>query len=177
MNDIYFGLYKTSLGTFKIASIEDRLCLLDWAYRKMRKSIDDRTQKFLGGQFIQKEVELHHQVIGQIEEYAQGDRQIFDLPLRFCGTDFQQSVWKALMQIPYGQTVSYQGLSEQLGNPLAIRAIASANGANGISIIVPCHRVIGSNGKMVGYAGGLAIKKKLLKLEGGLPDYGQLELF
>ena len=89
------------------------------------------------------------------------------------GTDFQQTVWKTLQQIDYGKTQTYLGLSKQLNNPKAIRAVASANGANAISIIIPCHRIIGSNQELVGYAGGLSAKRKLLALEQG----SQLTLF
>ena len=92
-------------------------------------------------------------------------------------TAFQKSVWDELRQIPYGKTDSYLGLSQKLNNEKAIRAVASANGANAISIIVPCHRIIGSNGELVGYAGGLPAKKKLLKLEGSDPMGDELELF
>ena len=95
------------------------------------------------------------------------------------GSDFQKSVWNALIQIPFGETKSYLALSQQLQNPDAIRAVASANGANAISIIVPCHRIIGSDGSLVGYAGGLEAKKKLLRLEGiqQFSKPGQIQLF
>ena len=92
------------------------------------------------------------------------------------GTDFQKEVWTELIKIPYGESRTYLELSKQLGNELAIRAVASANGANAISIIVPCHRIIGSDGKLIGYAGGLSAKKKLLELEGALKT-NQLSLF
>src|SRR5690606_18399830 len=103
-------------------------------------------------------------------------RTTFDIPLLFIGTDFQKSVWEALMEIPYGTTKSYLELSRDLGDENAIRAVATANGANSISIIVPCHRIIGSDGSLTGYAGGLNAKKKLLQLEG--MNFGnQLSLF
>ena len=92
------------------------------------------------------------------------------------GSDFQKTVWNTLLQIPYGKTETYLGLSKSMNNEKAIRAVASANGANAFSIIVPCHRVIGSDGKLVGYAGGLSVKKKLLELEGALAT-NQLSLF
>lgn len=102
----------------------------------------------------------------QIEEYLQGDRKKFDLPLAPEGTDFQKRDWEALKMIPYGQTVSYGEIAEQIGCHRGARAVGMANNHNPIPIIIPCHRVIGSNGKLVGYAGGMDIKIKLLQIEG-----------
>ena len=104
----------------------------------------------------------------QLEEYFRGQRQKFNLPLAPSGTAFQQRVWRALQDIPYGQTESYGDLARRLGKPKASRAVGSANGANPIPIVIPCHRVIASNGGLGGYAGGLALKRQLLKLEGAL---------
>jgi len=101
----------------------------------------------------------------QIKEYFEGTRLSFDLPLKMEGTEFQIKVWNALLQIPFGETRSYKQIAEAVGNPLGSRAIGNANNKNKISIIVPCHRVIGANGKLVGYEGGLDIKEKLLNLE------------
>ncbi|USR72792.1 methylated-DNA--[protein]-cysteine S-methyltransferase [Acinetobacter junii] len=101
----------------------------------------------------------------QLEEYFVGQRQQFDLPLDFQGTDFQQQVWKALLTIPYGETRSYKEIALQIGNEKAVRAVGAANGKNPISIIAPCHRVIGSGGALVGFAGGLDKKQILLSLE------------
>jgi len=102
----------------------------------------------------------------QLREYFAGSRQAFDLPLDMRGTEFQRSVWHALTQIPYGETRSYLDLAKQLGNPAATRAVGAANGRNPVSIMVPCHRVIGSSGKLTGFAGGLEAKAHLLSLEG-----------
>lgn len=101
----------------------------------------------------------------QLIEYFQGHRRQFDLPIHQAGTDFQQTVWSALTEIPYGKTISYQQLAKKLGNPKVIRAAASTNGKNQIAIIVPCHRVIGSKGDLVGYGGGLWRKQWLLAHE------------
>lgn len=101
----------------------------------------------------------------ELQEYLDGERKEFDLPLELSGTEFQKNVWEALRQIPYGQTISYKEIAEKVGNIKACRAVGMANNKNPISIFVPCHRVIGSNGKLVGYGGGLDIKEKLLKLE------------
>jgi len=104
-------------------------------------------------------------VMQQLEEYFAGRLQKFTIPLSLHGTAFQLSVWKALQAIPYGETVSYGTISKKIGNPKASRAVGAANGNNPVSIIVPCHRVIGSTGKLVGYGGGLTIKTALLELE------------
>ena len=101
----------------------------------------------------------------QLNEYFVGQRQVFDLPLDFEGTEFQQKVWQALLTIPFGETRSYKQIAEQIGNVKAVRAVGAANGKNPISIITPCHRVVGANGKLVGFAGGLENKDVLLKLE------------
>ena len=103
----------------------------------------------------------------QLDEYFAKKRKEFDLPLMFVGTEFQKSVWDALLSIPYGKTESYGALAARLGRPKSVRAVAGANGANAISIIVPCHRVIGSNHSLTGYGGGIEAKRYLLELEQG----------
>jgi methylated-DNA-[protein]-cysteine S-methyltransferase len=104
-------------------------------------------------------------VLNQLKEYFDGSRTRFQITLNLQGTPFQRQVWKALQRIPYARTVSYGDIARQVGNPNASRAVGAANGQNPVSIIVPCHRVIGSNGKLVGYGGGLPIKTALLALE------------
>jgi methylated-DNA-[protein]-cysteine S-methyltransferase len=106
------------------------------------------------------------EAIQQLNEYVAGTRQTFSLPLAPPGTAFQQRVWQALQRIPYGNTVTYQALAERLGQPNASRAVGTANGRNPIAIIIPCHRVIGRDGRLRGYAGGLHIKQQLLQHEG-----------
>jgi len=101
----------------------------------------------------------------QLQQYFKGERKKFDLPIKTYGTDFQQKVWNALQTIPYGETRSYKDIAIQVGNNKACRAVGMANNKNAISIVIPCHRVVGSNGKLVGYAGGLNVKHFLLKLE------------
>lgn len=112
-----------------------------------------------------QETALFKQAHHQLQEYFAGTRQEFDLPLAPLGTNFQQAAWQALLTIPYGKTASYKEIAIKVGNPKACRAIGMANNKNPIGIIIPCHRVIGANGKLVGYAGGLDIKQKLLDLE------------
>lgn len=169
--------YNSPVGELIIGSFNNELCLCDWRYRKMRNDIDQRIQKGLDAEYKEGDSKIIQQTILQLDEYFNEERTEFNIPLKLVGTDFQQQVWNQLLQIPFGETSSYLELSKDLGNEKAIRAVASANGANAISIIVPCHRIIGSDGKLVGYAGGLNAKKKLLQLEskGKFPE--QLALF
>jgi len=105
----------------------------------------------------------------QLKEYFAGERREFDLPLAPGGTDFQQTVWHALKAIPFGELRSYRDVADEIGKPKAVRAVGAANGQNPIPIVVPCHRVIGSDGSLTGFAGGLDMKRALLALEGSLP--------
>ena len=106
----------------------------------------------------------------QLQEYFAGERDTFDLPLEPGGTDFQRAVWAALADIPYGELRSYRDIAEAIDNPAAVRAVGAANGRNPLPIVVPCHRVIGSDGSLTGFAGGLEAKTRLLQLEGALPQ-------
>jgi methylated-DNA-[protein]-cysteine S-methyltransferase len=120
---------------------------------------------------------LLRECAAQLLGYAVGSRQNFDLPLQQPGTEFQQKVWAELQKIPYGQTITYLQLARRLGDEKSIRAAGTANGKNNIAIIVPCHRVIGTDGSLTGYAGGLFRKEWLLRHEGSWPVGGQGELF
>jgi methylated-DNA-[protein]-cysteine S-methyltransferase len=122
------------------------------------------------------ETPLTRQVINEFDEYFTGTRKTFDFPIKQPGTDFQQQVWQELLKIGYGNTISYNQQSLQMGSPLAIRAIAAANGKNNLWVVVPCHRVIGSNGSLTGYAGGLWRKKWLLEHEARVTGTGQTKL-
>lgn len=117
----------------------------------------------IGG--TKKQTPLLKEATAQLKEYFEGKRKTFDLPLTMQGTDFQTSVWKALIEIPYGETKYYSQIAQEIGNPKAARAIGLANNKNRIPILIPCHRVIGKNGALVGYAGGMEIKEILLQLE------------
>ena len=114
--------------------------------------------------------------VNQLTEYFKGERKVFDLPLNIRGTDFQKEVWNVVSEISYGKTVSYMDIAKALNNVGAIRAVGAANGQNSFYIIIPCHRVIATNGELTGYAGGIDKNKKLLELEGSWHD-NQLELF
>lgn len=117
------------------------------------------------GEMTEEETPVIKEAIKQLDEYFEGARRDFDLPLELVGTDFQKAAWKGLLTIPYGQVRSYKQMAELVGNPKACRAIGLANNRNPIAIVVPCHRVIGADGKLVGYGGGLHIKEILLQLE------------
>lgn len=177
MKKINIQYFSSQYGDLILGSFDNKLCLCDWQYRRMRKSIDQRIQTGLGAEYVEENNETLEETKRQLEEYFSGERTEFNIPLHLVGTDFQKSVWEELVKIPFGKTESYLGLSQKLGNEKAIRAVASANGANAISIIIPCHRIIGSNGELTGYAGGIPAKKKLLQLEKNDVGQSQLELF
>ena len=177
MDKISINYFKTPLGELILGSYQDKLCLCDWRYRKMRAEIDTRIQKGLNLAYSEEDTVVTDEAKKQLNEYFNGERKSFEIPLLTVGTDFQKNVWVELLKIPFGKTETYLGLSLKLGNEKAIRAVAAANGANAISIFIPCHRIIGSDGKLIGYAGGLDAKKKLLKLEGIGHEPEQLKLF
>ncbi|MDO5337768.1 MAG: methylated-DNA--[protein]-cysteine S-methyltransferase [Eubacteriales bacterium] len=112
-----------------------------------------------------RETSLIRTAYEELEEYFQGKRKSFDIRLHLEGTEFQKKVWQALTEIPYGETRSYQDIARAVGNPKGCRAVGMANNRNPVMILVPCHRVIGKNGKMVGYGGGISVKEALLRLE------------
>jgi methylated-DNA-[protein]-cysteine S-methyltransferase len=170
---LYRTEWKSPLGELILMATEDKLCLCDWKYRKMRASIDKRIHYHYKTEVREESNEIINETILQLNDYFEKKRRDFDVPLKLIGTDFQQKVWQELHRISYGKTISYLQLSKNLGDEKAIRAAATANGANGLSILIPCHRVIGSDGALTGYAGGLPAKKKLLIIEGS----GQSELF
>jgi len=128
--------------------------------------INKKPEENIGTKREAGKITLVSNVFKQLREYFKRERKKFDLPLDIIGTDFQMKVWKELLKIPYGEVITYNQLAINLGNKKVIRAAAAANGANPLPILIPCHRVIGSDGSLVGYGGGLAVKQKLLELEG-----------
>ena len=157
---------STPLGPMIAASIKNGICLLEFTDRRGLETEFIDLQKRLQAPIVTSETKLIQKLKKQLHEYFQGERKSFDIELVTPGSDFQNQVWSELRQIPYGQVRSYKQQAQALGNPKAIRAVARANGMNRIAIIIPCHRVIGSDGSLVGYAGGLERKKKLLEIEG-----------
>jgi len=168
MKQIHIQYYKTKYAEFIIGSFEDKLCLLDFRYRKMRTTVDNRPKKGFQAKFIEQDDEILKETKRQLDEYFNMTRKEFNIPIITVGTDFQKSVWEALIKVPYGTTSTYLKLAKTIGNEKAVRAVASANGANAIGLIIPCHRIIGTNGELTGYSGGLPLKKRLLKLEQNL---------
>ena len=165
MNQINIQYYKTKIGELISGSFDNKLCLLDFRYRRMRSTVDKRIKRGLSAEFVERDDEILKLSKEQIDEYLAGKRRKFDLPVLTVGTEFQKNVWDALMKVPYGTTSTYLRLANNINNEKAVRAVAGANGANSIALIIPCHRIIGSNGELVGYGGGLPVKKRLLKLE------------
>lgn len=158
--------YHSPCGDLMLGSLGDRLCLCDWAVERHRDNVDARLRRVLKARYEEQSSAVIREAAEQLDAYFAGRLTRFDVPLLFVGTDFQKRVWHRLPEIPYGELMSYGELAAQLDMPTAVRAVANSNGANAISIIVPCHRVIGSNGTLTGYGGGLAAKQFLLTLEG-----------
>lgn len=153
-------------GEMILGSFEGKLCLCDYADSKKRSSTDFRLQRILKALYVESDSDVIEAARQQLNEYFLHKRREFDVPLLFAGTDFQKKVWNELLKIPYGTTISYMELAERIGRPKSMRAAANSNAVNAISIIVPCHRVIGSDGSLNGYGGGLERKRFLLELEG-----------
>lgn len=158
--------YESPCGVLLLGSLDDKLCMCDWLVEKHHTRVCSRLKESLEAAIETGTTEVIEHAAGQLDDFFAGQRKRFGIPLLFAGTDFQKAVWKALLDIPYGQTISYGTLAHRIGRPKATRAVANANGANPISIFVPCHRVIGSDGSLTGYGGGLDTKRALLELEG-----------
>lgn len=150
---------KSPLGELTLITSDQGLCAILWPNDNPKRVVMKPTTEMNDHPILM-------QTKKQLSEYFAGERQEFSIPLDFMGTDFQKQVWLALQTVGYGQTTSYLDLALKLGKPTGARAVGMANGRNPISIIVPCHRVIGASGLLTGYAGGLENKKKLLLLEG-----------
>lgn len=172
--------FTTPLGAMFACATSQGLCLLEFVSRRAVESEFRDLQRLLVCPIVPGENTHTRQTVAEMSEYFSGARQQFSVPLHLPGSDFQQAVWRGLLEIPYGATSTYKAQSEMLGRPLAIRAIAAANGQNRVSIVVPCHRVIGSDGTLVGYGGGLERKRWLLEHEArhGLApqSHGQFQL-
>lgn len=165
METIKTTLYPSPVGDMILGSYGDKLCICDWTVEKRRGTIDRRICRHLNAGYEEGISDIIKKTIAQLDEYFAGKRREFSIPVVFTGSSFQCRVWEELMKIPYGATISYAELARRIGNPKAVRAVASANATNPISILVPCHRVIGSNSKLTGYGGGLDAKQGLLALE------------
>jgi len=171
----YFDYYDSPLGQMLLVASDTALTGLHFADEKYYPGVAAEWQRAPSAKMIA-------QARRQLDEYFTGKRTEFELPVEPEGTAFQRGVWRALQKIPYGTTINYGTLARRIGKPSASRAVGAANGRNPISIVIPCHRVIGANGDLTGYAGGMARKDALLRLEAGrvenfqlAPDYDRAE--
>lgn len=158
----------TPVGKMLAVFDAEGLCLLEFADQTRLQRELDQIHTALSANFSWQKSVYHDVLQHELAEYFAGRLKRFTVPLHMVGTDFQRQVWQVLQTIPYGATLSYKEEARQAGNVRAVRAVAAANGQNKISILIPCHRVIGSDGRLTGYAGGLARKKFLLDLESGM---------
>ena len=162
---IHIQYYNSACGEIILSSIGDELCLCDWNERPCAERNKRRLARFLKADYTVETSVVLENTKKQLKEYFAGVRKTFDVKIHPVGTAFQHQVWKALCEIPYGETRTYKDIAQKVNNLKGIRAVAQAIGANGISIIIPCHRVIGSNHSLTGFAGGLDAKKFLLQTE------------
>jgi AraC family transcriptional regulator of adaptative response/methylated-DNA-[protein]-cysteine methyltransferase len=156
---------ETDLGLMIAGATNKGVCMLEFADCKLLEFELRQLTAILKAPLVQGDNPHFHTLRSQLEEYFKGTRRNFDIPLDLIGTEFQKQVWLGLLKIPYGYTTSYGKQAEMLKKPSAVRAVANANGKNMISIILPCHRVIGADGSLTGYGGGIWRKKKLLEFE------------
>ena len=154
---MFYKIYNFEIGRILIVENEDYIVKVEF--------LNDKNQLLNKKYGTEKETMLIRKTKLELMEYFDGKRRKFDIPIKLDGTEFQVKVWKELLKLPYGETCSYLDIAKKIGNPNAARAVGMANNKNKIQIIIPCHRVIGSNKKLIGYAGGIKIKEKLLKLE------------
>lgn len=164
-NTIYWAYLLWDSKRMHIAVSSKGLCYILWPNKSFEVLENWVKKHFPLGSLVYEQEKLAVYA-GQIEEYLKGRRKTFDIPLDLRGTDFQIAVWQALLKIPYGSTKSYSEVAKEINRPKAVRAVGSAIGANPVPIVVPCHRVIGKDGSLTGFAGGLNIKQQLLKIEG-----------
>ncbi len=155
----------TPIGEMIAGATDTHLLMFEFERRRMFQSQLERVQRAVRCELRPGESPVFDLLRAQLDQYFAGDRREFDLPLSVLGTDFQMRVWNELRRIPSGTTTSYGQIAKAIGQPSAVRAVARANGENRVAIIIPCHRVIGSDGTLVGYGGGLWRKRKLLELE------------
>ena len=162
---VYWDTLQYRAWTFHLAATDQGLCqitLPDESYDAMRQWVE----KHVPGAILLHETNIMEPYRNQLAEYLSGRRKVFTLPLDFRGTPFQVMVWRALLEIPFGTTRSYSQIALAVGRPKSVRAVGAANGANPLPIVAACHRVIGKDGTLTGYGGGLAMKAELLRLEG-----------
>lgn len=163
---IKYEVYLSPCGPIILGSHGDSLCLCVWTRSRKHENVIRKVCNFLHASIESGESDIIRKAKLELDEYFEGRRKEFTIPLLFAGSEFQIQVWNALLDIPYGKTVSYKGIADKIERPTAIRAVSGAVGSNPISIFNPCHRVIGIDNTLTGYAGGLDVKKFILSIEG-----------
>lgn len=166
MGNIFIDYFDTGFGKFIIGAYDNKICLLDFVNAKDRDKIDNKIQKSLNAKFINFENKIIKKTKKQLNEYFNKQRKYFDIPYMLIDTDFQKEVRNEVSKIEYGKITTYKDIAINIGKEKAYRAAANAISKNYLIILIPCHRIIGSNNKLRGYRGGVEIKKKLLNLEG-----------
>ena len=156
--------FTTTLGPMFVCATERGVCLLEFTDRRMLETEFRDIQRLFNARIVTGENSHTRQTVKEVSEYFAGTRRQFDLSVDAPGSDFQQSVWRELRSVPYGQTSHYQAISLRMNKPNAVRAVAAANGANRIAIVIPCHRIIGKDGAMTGYGGGFLEKNGSLSM-------------
>ena len=172
MEKIFTRLYDAPCGRLLLGSLDDSLCLCRWLSELHPGRVDGRLGRLLGAEFFEGATAVTDEAARQLDAYFLGRCTAFSVRLLFAGTGFQERVWRQLLAVPYGQAVSYAELARLMGCPRSARAVAGANGANAISVFLPCHRVVGADGSLTGYAGGLEAKRYLLALERRVVAHG-----
>ena len=166
MGDIQCKVYRSPLGLLKLGVHQEAICLVDWQFRRLRNALDQKMCTRLGARMVERGHPLQELLINQLDQYFARERKEFDLPLKMVGTEFQKRVWQTLLDIPFGQTSHYQKQADLMGNQKSIRAVAAANAAYTLAIVVPCHRIIGRNGGLVGYRVACTSKRNCSKSKG-----------
>lgn len=166
MPSIYYDEVSTPLGTMQVGITETGIAMFEFPIEE-RIALHKKKFSELFDESDTPSSDILNSLTTQSREYFDGGRTSFDLPLDLVGTDFQCGVWEALLNVPFGKTISYLELAKSIGNPDGVRAVAQANGQNRLPILVPCHRIIASDGKLTGYSGGISRKETLLSLETG----------
>ena len=173
MEIVHTAEFETPFGSMLCASTDRGLAYVRLP-RASGRGFEGWLRRFAPGAEVRTEVHPNRDAVQQIREYLEGKRQRFSLRLDVRGTHFQRLVYAALAEIPYGETRTYGQVARQIGQPRAVRAVGAANGANPLSLVIPCHRVVASGGKLGGYGGGLPMKKQLLAMEHSMPRAGDL---
>ena len=161
---VHWSLLACGEWSMHIAAVKEGLCFVGSNNQSMEEMSGWAAARYPGRILVRDEAKLAPYA-AELQQYLQGERSAFTIPFYFKGTPFQEAIWKALCDIPYGQTRTYSDIAGQIGNPAAVRAVGAAIGANPVLIAVPCHRVIGKNGALTGYRGGMEMKSQLLQLE------------